>query len=103
ALYESGDGNFVPPGKRYYYTERCGLFSDLKTIMENEWIPQLQQRLSIADNRMPVIWDADFFINDANSNNAAKKYTLCEINVSCVSPFPESAVGWMVERVRGIV
>ena len=100
ALYESPDGTFIPPGKRYYYTERCGLFSDLKMIMENKWVTQLQKRLSIADDKMPVIWDADFFINDTNSSSAAGKYSLCEINVSCVSPFPSGAVGFVVEKVK---
>jgi hypothetical protein len=49
---------------------------------------------------MPVIWDADFFINDVNTKKTGEKYTLCEINVSCVSPFPESAIPYMVEEVR---
>ena len=100
ALHVSADGTFNPPGKRYYYTEQCGLFRDLKLIMEKEWIPQLQQRVSIVDDRMPVIWDADFFINDANCSSAVGKYSLCEINVSCVSPFPPGAVGFMVEAVK---
>jgi len=100
ALYESSDGTFIPPSKRYYYTEQCGLFNDLKTVMENEWIPKLQERLSIADDRMPVIWDADFFIHDINNNSAREKYSLCEINVSCVSPFPESAIPYIAETVK---
>ncbi len=100
ALYESRDGTFIPPGKRYYYTEQCGLFSDLKMIMENEWVPQLQQRLSIADDKMPVIWDADFFINDANGCSVIGKYSLCEINVSCVSPFPPSAIKFIIDEVK---
>ena len=66
ALYETDQGVFVPAGKRYYYTERCGLFRDLKEEMENEWITQLQDKFSIEDHMMPVIWDADFFINDLN-------------------------------------
>jgi hypothetical protein len=98
ALYELNDTRFLP-GKRYYFTENCGLFHDLATIMENKWAPQLQKSLSIDDNRMPVIWDADFFINNPVGNDAAGKYTLCEINVSCVSPFPPSAVKFIVEEV----
>ncbi|MGE5107839.1 MAG: Cj0069 family protein [Sphingobacteriales bacterium] len=100
ALYETGSDTYLPPGKRYYFTENCGLFTDLKTIMEDEWVPQLQNRLSINHNRMPVIWDADFFINKPNSENVAGKYTLCEINVSCVSPFPPSAIKFIVDEVR---
>jgi len=98
ALYELNKVP-VPPGKRYYFTENCGLFSDLKEIMEKKWVPELQKHLGIHNDMMPVIWDADFFINSINSHTAAGKYTLCEINVSCVSPFPPSAIQFMVEQV----
>ncbi len=100
ALYE-WNGIAVPAGKRYYYTENCGLFSDLKTIMENKWVPELQKMLAIRNEMMPVIWDADFFINSINSGTAIGKYTLCEINVSCVSPFPPSAVRFIVKELKG--
>ena len=98
ALYEKNN-EIIPPGKRYYYTENCGLFSDLKEIMESKWIPELKQRLEIPDELLPVIWDADFFINSANSLSAKDKYSLCEINVSCVSPFPPSAIDFMVTEI----
>ena len=100
ALYESNAKTYIPPSKRYYFTENCGLFADLKAIMQNEWVPQLQEILSIAESMMPVIWDADFFINTPNSTKADKKYTLCEINVSCVSPFPPSAIKFIVDAVK---
>jgi hypothetical protein len=99
ALYELNNKTYLP-GKRYYYTENCGLFADLKGMMENKWVPELQNKLSVDKNRMPVIWDADFFINKPDSMHAAGKYTLCEINVSCVSPFPPSAIEFMVAEVR---
>ena len=105
ALYEL-NGKAYLPGKRYYYTENCGLFTELKEIMENEWVPQLQNSLSVDESMLPVIWDADFFINKPNSNKAAEKYTLCEINVSCVSPFPPGAVNFIVyettNRIKNI-
>lgn len=100
ALYESNDNTHILPSKRYYFTENCGLFSDLKEIMQNEWVPELQKNLSIAESMMPVIWDADFFINKPNSKKTNKKYTLCEINVSCVSPFPPSAIKFIVDEVK---
>src|SRR5882672_9482927 len=100
ALYELNNRDaqtYYPPGKRYYFTENCGLFKDLKEVMENKWVPQLRQITSVDNDRMPVIWDADFFINDSNDKNVFGKYTLCEINVSCVSPFPPSAIRFIVE------
>ncbi len=85
--------------KRYYFTETCGLFKDLKVTMENEWVPQLIEmfHLSIAD--MPIIWDADFFINDGLKFKR-RKYILCEINVSSVSPFPDSAIMPIIEIIK---
>jgi hypothetical protein len=88
------------PGKRYYFSEDCGLFQDLRDIMENKWVPELQQITGTNNEMMPVIWDADFFINSINTEKTNEKYTLCEINVSCVSPFPESCIPYMVEEVK---
>jgi hypothetical protein len=68
--------------------------------METSWVPQLQRNQTIANEMMPVIWDADFFINTVNSDTPVGKYTLCEINVSCVSPFPPSAIPFIVAEVR---
>jgi hypothetical protein len=98
ALYELNN-SIIPPGKRYYFTENCGIFSDLRSVMESSWIPELQEKLGISGNRMPVIWDADFFINSINSPSVTGKYSLCEINVSCVSPFPPSAIKFIISEV----
>jgi len=103
ALYElnSCDENiYFPPSRRYYFTENCGVFSELKKMMEKTWVPQLQEKLSISQDMMPVLWDADFFINDPDADKTDGKYTLCEINVSCVSPFPPSAIKFIVNEVR---
>jgi hypothetical protein len=95
ALYPS-----KKPGQRFYFSEECGLFHDLKNIMENKWINEIQICTEVEENNLPVIWDADFFINNVNLADTSKKYTLCEINVSCVSPFPESAIPSIVAEVK---
>jgi len=100
ALYPIINGIYKKPGQRFYYTEDCGLFKDLKEIMENKWVSQLQKLTDISNQELPVIWDADFFINKINSENAAEKYSLCEINASCVSPFPESSIPYIVDTVK---
>lgn len=101
-LYELSNNpsqTYFTPSKRYYFTENCGLFADLKKIMEDKWVSELQEMLSIPTDQMPVIWDADFFINKINNRSTSSKYSLCEINVSCVSPFPPSAVKFIVDEV----
>ena len=99
ALYPSVGSQSIKPGKRFYFSEQCGLFRDLKNIMESKWVPQIQKITSLPDNMLPVIWDADFFINEINTQDSKEKYELCEINVSCVSPFPESAIPYIIEEV----
>lgn len=99
ALYPTTGTGSKTPSKRFYFTEDCGLFQDLRKIMESEWVPQLLDIASLRAEIMPIIWDADFFINKIDTGNTKTKYTLCEINVSCVSPFPESAIPLMVEEV----
>jgi hypothetical protein len=98
ALYPKINSVFKKPSQRFYFSKDCGLFKDLKQIMENKWIQRLQEITGIDNNMLPVIWDADFFINDSNVQYASKKYSLCEINVSSVSPFPESAIPYIVEE-----
>jgi len=88
-----------PVSRRYYFSEDCGLFQDLRGIMESKWIPQLQDIHAIPDAMMPMLWDIDLFINDVNATDAKRKYTICEINVSCVSPFPPSSVGHIVRAL----
>jgi len=87
------------PSQRYYFSEDCGLFSDLRKVMENDWVSRLQQIAGVKNDMLPVIWDADFFINKLNTENTGKKYSLCEINTSSVSPFPDSAIPFVVDEV----
>lgn len=98
ALYPSA-GEQIQPGKRYYYTERCGLFRDLRQAMETSWLPSLSTQCALDTAVFPVIWDCDFFIHDVGAQQQ-QKYVLCEINVSCVSPFPESAIPHITAETR---
>jgi len=98
ALYPS-QGEQVQPGRRYYYTENCGLFQDLRHVMEANWLYLLATKYDLGKDDFPVIWDCDFFINDFTGQRE-QKYALCEINVSCVSPFPESAIPRIYDEVK---
>jgi len=100
ALYPKINSVFKKPSQRFYYTEDCGIFSDLKKIMQESWISRLQTITGIKTEMLPAIWDADFFINKINSDDISEKYTLCEINVSSVSPFPESAIPYITRTIK---
>jgi len=79
------------PGPRIMYGATEPGFAALRTRMEFEWIPKLQRRLDIARDELPVIWDADFLYGQRDERGE-DTYVLCEINVSCVFPFPDPAL-----------
>ena len=91
---------FKKPSQRFYFSEDCALFSDLRNMMEKNWVQELQELTGVSNEMLPVIWDADFFINEINTQSTNEKYSLCEINVSCVSPFPESSIPYITEEVK---
>ena len=88
---------------RLYYSPDLPRFQALKHQLESAWVPQLQQRMDINTASLPIIWDCDFLLGKKN-NIGDDTYVLCEINVSCVSPFPDSAIDVIanatLERVR---
>jgi hypothetical protein len=86
----------LQPQPRIYYPESKPEFQVLKTKMEFEWIPQLQNLLDIETESLPIIWDADFLYGP-NTESGEDTYVLCEINVSSVYPFPDSALPRLVK------
>jgi len=73
-------------------------YQPLRSKMEQDWVPQMQELLGIDASDLPVIWDADFFYgpkDDAGDDT----YVLCEINVSAVWPYPPQATRTMTAAV----
>ncbi len=87
----------LEPKPRIYYPATEPDFQVLKTKMETEWLVQLQELLSIKTESLPIIWDADFLYGPKTAVGE-ETYVLCEINVSSVSPYPESAVPYFVKN-----
>jgi pyrimidine 5'-nucleotidase len=86
----------LPDGHpRQYYppdlqgNEPCD-FQPLKHKLEDEWLPQLLELLGLTPDMLPVIWDADFMFGPKDADGK-DTYVLCEINMSCVSPYPDAA------------
>ena len=79
------------PGPRLMYGAAEPRFAPLRMHMESEWIPGLEKRLDIARDALPAIWDADFLYGPRNERGE-DTFVLCEINVSCVFPFPDPAL-----------
>ena len=100
ALYPAPSGappDAAPqPGPRLYHPPSMPQFQSLKRRLEHEWLPAIQRLLDIDTDQLPVLWDCDFLLGP-KSESGEDTYVLCEINVSSVSPFPDSAVALVAE------
>lgn len=84
------------PGPRLYHPPTVSEFQRLKRKLEQEWVPGMQRLLEIETASLPVLWDADFLLGPKTASGE-DSYVLCEINVSSVAPFPDSAVPYVAE------
>jgi hypothetical protein len=100
ALYPAPPGSppeaAPQPGPRLYHPPTLPAFQALRRLLERQWIPALQRLLDIKTAQLPVLWDCDFLLGPKNTTGE-DTYVLCEINVSSVSPFPDSAVVLVAE------
>ena len=90
---------FPPTTPRLYHPGHKPEFQALKRQLEDEWVPGLQALLGLAVRNLPLLWDCDFLLGEKTASGE-DSYVLCEINVSSVSPFPESALEPLVRAVR---
>lgn len=100
ALYPAERGMPAPPpGPRLYHPADLAQFQPLKQQLEGAWIELLRERVGLARDRLPLLWDCDFLLGERGAEQT-ERYVLCEINVSSVSPFPPSAIGPLVAAVK---
>lgn len=90
------------PGPRLYYPPAEPAFQAVKQRLEQDWLPAAQQLLAIPSERLPILWDCDFLLGP-KSADGSDTYVLCEINVSSVAPYPDSATPLIVEATRAQV
>lgn len=72
-------------GPRLYFPPDSPDFQDLRRQAETEWLPQLMATVGVSLDELPMLWDIDLMFAETG-------YILCEINVSSVYPYPESAM-----------
>jgi hypothetical protein len=85
-------------GPRRYTSNAEPRFQRLRRLMEDEWTPQLTSLLTIPQNDLPMIWDADFMLGPPGPDGI-DSYVLGEINVSSVFPIPMEAFAEIARRV----
>lgn len=93
----AGEGAFGMNSAKAMHGAHASAFADLRQAMEGDWIPGLQRILDLPAERLPALWDADFFYRA--QPDARGRFVLCEINVSCVSPFPDGAPDAIAQAV----
>jgi hypothetical protein len=87
---EGPDSPVAQPGPRIMHPASAPAFQELRKRMESEWTPQMMGLLAIDAGSLPMIWDADFLFGPRDASGR-DSYVLCEINVSSVAPFPDTA------------
>jgi len=87
------------PGPRLYHGPELPDSQALRQHLESNWVTLLCERVGLARERLPLLWDCDFMLGEPASDGT-ECFVLCEINVSSVSPFPPSAIAPLVEALR---
>ncbi|MBL8521001.1 MAG: Cj0069 family protein [Betaproteobacteria bacterium] len=93
---------FPPTTQRLYSPPDYPAFQALKRQLETEWLPQLMAMFHLTPTDLPALWDCDFLLGEKNADGT-DRHVLCEINVSSVSPFPESVLAPLARAVRARV
>jgi uncharacterized protein DUF6815 len=103
ALYPAARGEPAPaPGPRLYSASDDPRFQLLRHRLEHGWVELLGERLGLTAAELPVLWDADFLLGGPEGANEPH-HVLCEINVSSVAPYPESATAEIVAAVLALL
>jgi hypothetical protein len=100
ALYPGAPGEPAPqPGPRLYHAADLPQFQYLKERLETEWVGLLRERVGLAREQLPFLWDCDFMLGESLAAGP-QRYVLCEINVSSVAPFPDSTIRPLISAVQ---
>jgi len=86
------------PGPRLYHGPDLPAFQGLRELLEFGWVEMLRERVGLAQEHLPLLWDCDFMFGEPTASEP-ERYVLCEINVSSVSPFPPSCIAPLVKVV----
>jgi uncharacterized protein DUF6815 len=81
---------FGLPAAKTMFPPTEAQFARLRQNLEREWIPRMMTTLALERARLPVLWDADFLFGPKTADGE-DTYVLCEINASCITPFPPEA------------
>jgi hypothetical protein len=76
-------------------------YQDLRRQVE-AWLPDMQRILGVPTERLPILWDTDFLLGPPTADGD-ETYVLCEINASCITPFPPEAPARLAAAVTRLL
>lgn len=91
----------LPAAKTMYGTGETK-FARLRESLESVWIPEMCKVLALEEKDLPALWDADFLFGP-KTPSGDDTFVLCEINASCITPFPPQAPAKIAERTAAMV
>jgi len=90
---------FGIPAAKTMYRPSEPEFQPLRERLESEWIPGLRRLVGVDQVSVPLLWDCDFLYGP-KTGSGEDTHILCEINVSSVSPFPDTVPAKLAEALR---
>ncbi|MGZ5924585.1 MAG: Cj0069 family protein [Rhizomicrobium sp.] len=92
------ENTFGLPAEKTMLAAAHPQFQSLRHNLEQEWTPQMLRILALDPQNLPALWDADFLFGP-KLPNGEDTFVLCEINASCITPFPPSAPERIADHV----
>ena len=93
---------FGLPAAKTMYSPTDPQFARLKMNLESDWIPRMCKILALDESSLPALWDADFLLGP-KTLSGEDTFVLCEINASCITPFPPEAPAKIAERAARMI
>jgi hypothetical protein len=89
---------FGLPSKKTMFEPSEPRFAALKRTVESSWLGAMLEAVGMTRRDLPFLWDADFMYGP-KMEAGEDTYVLCEINCSCVIPFPSAVPGMLAARI----
>ena len=93
---------FGLPSAKTMFAPDDPAFRVLRSRVETEWVPAMQALVGVDNDSLPALWDADFLFGPRTAAGE-DSYTLCEINVSSVLPFPPEVPALLARAARAAI
>jgi len=90
---------FGIPSKKTMYGPSEPEFQALRERLEGDWVPGLERLVDVDREGLPLLWDCDFLYGP-KTGSGEDTHMLCEINVSSVSPFPDTVPAKLATALR---